>query len=103
MKIFLFYINGICGLEDWLDRKLVFPVESLLEEQDKLSIEVLVEDSTLLRKLNPGKNYALQFEHDNGSKELKYYKLKAFELTPPPKGEEKYCIILYAIRLEIEA
>lgn len=101
MKMFFFYINGICGLEDWLDRELVFPISELYENPDKLCLVVSAEGIQSLKKLVPNKSYAIQFEHTGGHKELKYYYLMAFEVLEPSKNSTDYDIILYTKSLDI--
>ncbi len=102
MKIFLFYINAIVGLDDWVDRKLIFPVLSLVESVDKLELVVATDEPINFRKLVPSKAYALQFEYsETNSKELKYYTLQAFEITPPPRGVEEYQLTLHIKRIEV--
>ncbi len=98
MKIYLFYINGIAGLEDWMDRELVFAVFKLTEEEGKMTLSVEVEDTKDLRKLHPGRNYALQFEVP-GSKELKYYNMSAFEVIP--QGHINYDVVMYVTGLTV--
>ena len=100
MKVFLFYVNAIVGMDEWTDRKLIFRVDNLVEESGKIVVKVDTESHLDFRKLNPGKSYALQFEHSDGTKELKYYTLKAFELTPPKKGSTVYDTILYVNKID---
>lgn len=101
MKIFLFYVNAIIGLDDWTDRKLIFQVDNLIESEDKLCVTVNTEEPINFRKLTPMKSYALQFEHPAGQRELKYYMLKAFEVEPDK--DTIYKLILHVKRIEVEA
>lgn len=81
MKMFLLYVNGIAGLEDWLDRELVFPINTLKESEKSLSFIVDKEvENHSFSKLQPGKTYAVEIEMA-GRKELKYYYLKSFEIA----------------------
>jgi hypothetical protein len=100
MEVFLFYVNAIVGMDDWVDRKLIFKVDDYKEEIGKITVKVDTESPTDFRKLNPGKSYAFQFEHKDGTKELKYYALRAFELAPPQKGSNTYETVLYVNKIE---
>lgn len=101
MKMYLFYVAGIAGLEDWLDRELVFKIHKFEETDTSLVLEVDEEDKQSLNKLNPNKNYAVQFEYVGGDKELKYYYVRAFEITLPEKGETKYSVNLMVKKLTV--
>ncbi len=103
MRIFLFYVNAMVGLDEWTDRKLLFEISNLSETSTKLYLNVTIDTPKDFRKLIPTKSYALQFEHSDGTKELKYYSLNAFEIIPPPTGEETYEVILHTKRIEVEA
>ncbi len=98
MKIYLFYINGIAGLEDWLDRELVFQVSKLFNDKDCLRLEVELEDINVLRKLQPGKCYGVQYDYSGGNKELKYYNVSAFEIETI-HNSKSFGIVLYAKEL----
>lgn len=100
MRIFLFYVNTIVGLDEWTDRKLLFEVTKFMEDESKLTMDVDLEEHEYLKKLSPGKNYALQFETLN-NKVLKYYYLKAFEVLPPPRGSQIYNLVLHVNKIEL--
>lgn len=103
MRIFLFNVNTIVGLDDWTDRKLISEVSSLVETENHLDLTLNLEDNLSLKRIIPGKSYALQFEHSNGEKELKYYSLRAFEVESPPRDSELYKIKLHTKKIEIGA
>jgi hypothetical protein len=100
MKIFLFYVNAIVGLDEWTDRKLLFQVNKLTESDNKLALEISTDEPLLFRMLNPRKSYALQFE-EGEKKELKYYTLKALEIVPPTKDNQIYDLILHVDKVEV--
>lgn len=90
-------------MDDWIDRKLVFQVNNLSEDENKLSFTVDTDEPVQFRKLTPTKSYALQFEYPNGEKELKYFTLSAFEIGPPIRGSTIHELILHVKRIEVEA
>jgi hypothetical protein len=102
MKIFLFFINTIIGMDEWIDRKLVFEVNNLSESDGKLCFTVDTDEPISFRKLNPMKSYALQFEYPNGEKELKYFTLRGFEIGPPIRGSTVHEVTLHVKRVEVE-
>lgn len=90
MKLFLYYIKGIPKIEDYLDRKLIARLASF--EEDNLSVKLSIEseEPVQFRNLLPGKNYAVEFEHESGEREFKYYTLDSFELELKRKRETPY-------------
>lgn len=103
MRVFLFYVNTIPGLDEWTDRKLIFEVNKFSEEEDKLFLEINTDEPINFRKLNPSKPYVLQFEYTNPDRiERKYYFLRAFEIIPPPRNSLTFQVTLHIKRIEIE-
>lgn len=92
MKIFLFYVNTLVGLDTWVDRKLIYAVDTLKEEQNQLYLDITTDEPKNFRKLVPGKSYALQFEEDD-NKYLRYYSLKGFEIIPAQA--DRYSLVLH--------
>lgn len=100
MKVFLFFVTTLVGLDEWTDRKLIAEVNKLVETTSSLVLEISTDEPVIFKKLIPGKNYAVQIEPTVGEKVRKYYYLKAFEITPPIKGSLTYKLILHVTPIE---
>jgi hypothetical protein len=100
MKIFLFYVNNIVGLDEWTDRKLIYKVDSLIESTDTIQLVINTDEPIGFRQLVPSRSYALQFEEGN-QKELKYFSLRAFQITPPAKASTSYDVLLHVTKIEL--
>jgi len=96
MRIFLYFIKTIPGMDDWLDRKLIFEVFDLVQEieDSKNIIKVKISNDGIdkFHMLQPGKSYALQFEYSTDEKPLQYFSLVSVEVEKL-KNEDLYTLI----------
>ena len=99
MKIFLYLVRGFPGLEDMLDRDLLFEAKTITVAEKK--IEMIVDLETIsTEKLFPTKNYAI--ETDNGkTSDFKYYYLSSFELDEPGKEDIRLTLHVNPIQTSI--
>lgn len=89
MKVYVSLVTGLPGLEDLLERKLVFNAKCLT--QDNEQFEFLVDEEAIadLGRLSPSKNYAIEYE---GIKGLSYFYLKAYEIEDTIPMKIKFSI-----------
>lgn len=98
MTNILYLVNGIPGLEDLYDKKLLFRAISVRLHEDLLEL-VTTKEAIRTDRIEPGKNYAIEIEFEEGKSDFHYYSVRSFEVVQDEEDPIRAKILLRGRRV----